>query len=85
MDDKNIPLATGVIRTLKRIIILLIIAELLTIGGFLWYISLPVEDITETSQTVEDIESSKINQVVDGDINGESDTKENNIYSGTQS
>ena len=76
MDDKNIPLATEVITTLKRIIILLIIAELLTIGGFLWYISLPVEEVSY-EQSTEDINNSDVRQNIGGGIFGEGETESN--------
>lgn len=44
-ENKNIPLATEIIRTLKKIIFALIILEFLTIAGFMWYISLPAEQL----------------------------------------
>ena len=44
-ENKNIPLATEIIRTLKKIIFALIILEFLTIAGFMWYISLPTEQL----------------------------------------
>lgn len=46
---KDAPLATEIIRTLKKIIFVLIITNVLTVGGFLWYISLPVEVGTDTT------------------------------------
>lgn len=44
-ENKNIPLATEIIRILKKIIFALIILEFLTIAGFMWYISLPAEQL----------------------------------------
>ena len=43
---ENVPLATEIIRTLKRVIYALIILEILTIGGFIYYLSMPVEQET---------------------------------------
>lgn len=70
-------LATEIIKTLKKIIFALIITNILTIGAFIWYISLPVDETTG-EQTIEDIDNSSINQVMDGDVNGESKTESNN-------
>lgn len=72
---KDVPLATEIIKTLKKIIFALIITNVLTVGGFLWYISLPVEESVVTEQTAEDIENSDINQIVGGDVVGESEAK----------
>ena len=72
---KDVPLATEIIKTLKKIIFALIITNVLTVGGFLWYISLPVEESVVTEQTAEDIENRDINQIVGGDIVGESKAK----------
>ena len=42
--------------------------ELATIGGFLWYISLPVEEYTEEyTQEAEDINNSELQQTIGGD------------------
>ena len=49
--------------------------ELGTIAGFMWYISLPIDE-TVIEQGVEDIDNSNINQNV-GDYNGESIPKSN--------
>lgn len=43
---ENVPLATEIIRTLKRVIYALIILEILTIGGFIYYLSMPVDNVT---------------------------------------
>ena len=51
--------------------------EIATIFGFLWYISLPVEEITTTEQAVEDIDSSNITQI-GGDNYGKSEADPNN-------
>ena len=34
---------------------IMVAVEILTIAGFLWYISLPVEEYTVTEQAIEDI------------------------------
>ena len=44
-----------------------------TIIGFIWYITLPVEDTTYT-QTVDDIDESEITQSIGGDLDGTSNT-----------
>lgn len=39
--------------------------ELATIGGFLWYVSLPVEEYTkEYTQEAEDIDDSEVTQTI---------------------
>lgn len=41
--------------------------EVATIGGFLWYISLPVEEYTEEyTQEAEDIDDSEVTQTIGG-------------------
>ena len=47
--------------------------EIATIGTFIWYITLPIEDTTYT-QTVDDIDSSDIKQVIGGDLDGTGNT-----------
>ena len=39
----------------------------------MWYITIPIEDTTYT-QTVDDIDSSDIQQTISGDLDGESNT-----------
>ena len=73
-EKKDLPLATEIIRTLKKIIYFLILLEALTIGGFMWYLSLPVEEVS-SSQNVSEIDASTINQVIGGNNNGESETE----------
>lgn len=41
----------------------MVVLELLTIAGFLWYISLPAEELTQTQQTMEQIEMSTDNDI----------------------
>lgn len=79
MDEMN--LASEILHDYKQgnkrmfvIIIIMIVMHLLTVGGFLWYITLPIEDsVTEYSQEVED--SEYINQSIGGDINGEGEAE----------
>ena len=49
--------------------------EIATIAGFMWYISLPVEEVAEYDydQEVDDVEDSNVRQVI-GDYNGEGKT-----------
>lgn len=78
MDNET--LATEMLReikaTSKRWFIAFIVTLCLwfaTIIGFMWYITLPVEDVTYT-QTVDDIDESEITQNIGGDLDGESNT-----------
>ncbi len=42
------------------------VLEIATIVGFLWYISLPVEEYTEEyTQEVEDVDSSEVTQTIE--------------------
>jgi len=73
-------LATEMLReikaTSKRWFIAFIVTLCLwfaTIVGFIWYITLPVEDTTYT-QTVDDIDESEITQNIGGDLDGTSNT-----------
>lgn len=63
---------------IKKLFII-IIAEIILIAaivaGFMWYISLPVEEVTE-SQEVSDIQDSSIKQIM-GDSYGESEADKN--------
>lgn len=46
---------------------IMVVVELLTIGGFLWYISLPVEEYTTSyDQLAEDIDNSEVTQTIGG-------------------
>lgn len=69
---ENIPLATEIIRTMKKIIFALIILEVLTIAGFMWYISLP----TDETYIEQESDNDSYNQIIGGDYNGEQ-TKSN--------
>lgn len=76
----NDTLATEMLReikaTSKRWFIAFIVTLCLwfaTIIGFIWYITLPIED-TSYTQSVEDIDDSDIKQTIGGDLDGESET-----------
>jgi hypothetical protein len=65
--------------TIKRLTILCVIEAIISLGivaGFIWYISLPVDEYSEAQQTVEDIQDSEIHQNI-GDSYGESKSKGN--------
>ena len=60
--------------------LVMIAVELITIAGFLWYITLPTNEVvTEFSQEMEDIEDSTATQMIGGNYNGtdEADSKKN--------
>lgn len=56
----------------------MVAVEIATIIGFLWYITLPVEEVTRTEQTVDDIDASTITQI-GGDNYGKSETDKDNL------
>lgn len=63
---------------------IMVVVEVLTIIGFLWYISLPTEE-TSIEQTMDDVEDSTATQLIGGEYNGKDETKgnsekENNSY-----
>lgn len=70
---KDVPLATEIIKTLKKIIFALIITNVLTLGGFLWYISLPVEVTTEEKTITQNSDNASQNNYSEDTYNG-SDT-----------
>ena len=41
----------------------MLVLEILTIAGFLWYISLPAEELTQTEQTMEEIQMTENNDI----------------------
>lgn len=43
---------------------IMVAVEIATIGGFLWYISLPIEEYTYTEQTMDDIDGNNVSQEV---------------------
>lgn len=71
----NDTLATELLREIKSsskrwfiAFCIMIVLELLTIGGFMWYISLPIEDTTTTTQSVEGKDDLDVQQI-GGDLN----------------
>ena len=58
--------------------VIMIIVEIITIAGFLWYISLPADEVTtQYEQSVDNVQDSdNLKQLIvkDGDIDGESKT-----------
>ena len=70
---KDVPLATEIIRTLKKIMFALIITNVLTVGGFLWYVSLPVDVTTEEKTINQNSDNSSQNNYSEDTYNG-SDT-----------
>jgi len=73
MEEKT--LATELLHEIKMsakrwfiAFIIMVILEILTISGFLWYITLPVEEVvTEYTQNAEDIEDSMVRQLIGGE------------------
>lgn len=76
MNNQDTTLASQIISTLKKIIFALIITNILTIGAFIWYISLPVEEISY-EQSTEDIDNSDVKQNIGGDLFGEGKAESN--------
>ena len=79
----NESLATEMLKEIKQgarrwfiAFCIMVVLEILTIAGFMWYISLPASETT-TTQEIENIDSSDITQI--GVDNGESkaDSKSN--------
>ena len=55
--------------------LVMIIVEIITIVGFLWYITLPANEvITEYSQEMEDVKNSTATQMIGGNYNGKNET-----------
>lgn len=82
MDKEGTTLATEIFQELKAsarrwfiAFLVMVAVEAATVAGFLWYISLPVEEAT-VSQDMEDIEGSNISQKV-GDEYGTSPSNDN--------
>lgn len=82
MEEKT--LATELLHELKAsakrwfiAFIIMVVLEVLTIGGFLWYIILPVEEYTY-EQSAEDIQDSDVRQFIGGEDYGNS-TSESNL------
>lgn len=74
--DENMNFATELLHELKAsakrwfiAFITMIVVEVLTIAGFLWYISLPAEEVSYYEQTGEqvDTEDSTMTQTIGGE------------------
>lgn len=49
--------------------LVMVVVEVGTIVGFMWYISLPVEETTYTyDQNVEEVDGSMVRQIIGGDL-----------------
>lgn len=78
MDKEGTTLATEIFTELKAsarrwfiAFLVMVAVEAATVAGFLWYISLPVEETT-ISQDMEDIDGSNISQKVGNDYGANS-------------
>lgn len=74
--DENMNFATELLHEVKAgakrwfiAFIIMVVVEVLTIAGFLWYISLPVEEVSYYEQTGEqlDTEDSTMTQTIGGE------------------
>lgn len=79
MDKEGMTLATEIVSELKAsarrwfiAFIVMLIVEVFTVAGFLWYISLPADE-TITTQEAEDINNSSVIQRVGDYIEGTAD------------
>ena len=66
--------ADRVNRRQSWIILALVIAWMITVSIFIIYISLPVEEVSTATQSIDNIDSSEIHQTI-GDSYGESEAK----------
>lgn len=75
-NNENMSLATELLHEVKAsakrwfiAFIIMVVVEVLTIAGFLWYISLPTEEVSYYEQAGEqvDTENSDFNQTIGGD------------------
>lgn len=76
MDNKENSLATELLQELKAsatrwfiAFVLMVVLEISTIGVFIWYIQLPIEESTTTEQIVDDVDldRSTVNQNIGGE------------------
>lgn len=73
-NTENMTLATELLHEIKAsakrwfiAFCIMVVLEVATITGFLWYISLPVEEYTVTEQTMDDISGSNVSQHINDD------------------
>ena len=69
MDNENITLATELLHEVKAsatrwfvAFVIMVVVEVATIAGFLWYISLPMEEYSYTIQSMDDISGENAQQ-----------------------
>lgn len=67
--EEHITLATELLHELKAsakrwfiAFCIMVVLEIATIAGFIWYISLPIEEYSYTEQTMDDISGDNVNQ-----------------------
>lgn len=72
--EENITLAVELLKELKAssrrwfiAFCIMIGLEIFTIVGFLWYISLPIEEYIYSEQYVDDIDNSNVTQTMEDD------------------
>ena len=77
MNNENMTLATELLHELKAsakrwfiAFCIMVVLEVATIAGFLWYISLPVEEYTYTEQTMDDIDGDNVSQTINNGTDG---------------
>ena len=75
-NNENMSLATELLHEVKAsakrwfiAFIIMVVVEVLTIAGFLWYISLPTEEVSYYEQTGEqsDVQDSTMTQTIGGE------------------
>ena len=77
MGEENMNFATELLHEVKQsakrwfiAFCIMVVLEIATIAGFLWYISLPVEEYSYTEQTMDDIDGENINQTINNGTDG---------------
>lgn len=75
MDKEGMTLATEIFQELKAsarrwfiAFIIMLFVEIGTVAGFLWYISLPVDETTTTQEVNDTHNSDIVQRVGDGDV-----------------
>lgn len=77
MNEENMSLATELLHELKAstkrwfiAFCVMVVLEVATIAGFLWYISLPVEEYSYNEQLMDQIDGENINQTMTNGVDG---------------
>jgi hypothetical protein len=76
MDNLATELLHEVKQSAKRWFIaflVMVVLEIITVAGFLWYITLPVEEYNY-EQEIENIDNSDIRQIIGGDYGSETES-----------